>query len=122
MTAAHLAKVRELPCCVCGAIGVHAHHARGGSMAENGFHQAKGKKVSDYLAIPLCHDHHTGANGIHSLGVATWERLHGAQLTNLLSQSFKMQMTLLSLAKQPVERKPRKPSSKVVKRPEGQIV
>ncbi|MFA6204516.1 MAG: hypothetical protein WC710_15160 [Gallionella sp.] len=92
-------------------------------MTEAGFHKAKGKKNSDYLAIPLCPDHHTGANGIHSLGVATWERLNGTQHTYLLSQSFKLQKTLLALAMHDKpERKPARKLSKVVKRPEGQIL
>lgn len=56
---AHLARVRELPCCVCEAYGeiqqspTAAHHV---------FHGRNGSaKTPDREAIPLCEGHHQGA-------------------------------------------------------------
>ena len=48
----HLARIKELPCSVCGTPGPSdAHHLR---------------QHSQYLCIPLCKDCHTGShNGIH---------------------------------------------------------
>lgn len=45
----HLAQVRTLPCCACGAWPVEAHHIRIGTM---------GRKASDLETIPLCPRHH----------------------------------------------------------------
>lgn len=62
---AHLALVRLMPCCACGSKrSVHAHHIRYG-LARN---RAAGRKGPDLLTVPVCFDHHLGANGIHSVG------------------------------------------------------
>ena len=54
----HLARVHDLPCGICGAVPVEAHHILEG--------RTPGRKSQDALAIPLCRDCHTGsANGIH---------------------------------------------------------
>lgn len=53
----YLNRVAELPCVLCGAEGVHIHHAReGAGMAQRSPH---------WLAIALCPDCHTGSTGIH---------------------------------------------------------
>lgn len=50
---AHLEKVREWGCIVCMAHGPsEAHHVRIGL-------RTMGKRVSDYLTVPLCRAHHT---------------------------------------------------------------
>ncbi len=48
----HLARVKELPCGVCGAAGPsEAHHV---------------EQHQQYLCIPLCEDCHRGSfNGVH---------------------------------------------------------
>lgn len=48
----HVARVKELPCGVCGASGPsHAHHI---------------EQHQQYITIPLCQDCHQGPhNGIH---------------------------------------------------------
>jgi hypothetical protein len=33
-----------------------------------------GQRASDYLAIPLCPEHHQGQDGIHGLGTREFER------------------------------------------------
>lgn len=61
---AYLAQVRLLPCCICEAfdgIGVFpsdAHHPICGRYSQ--------AKVPDRMAIPLCHRHHLGPDGIHA--------------------------------------------------------
>lgn len=56
---AHIARVKALPCCVCGAPGPSdAHHILEG--------RTPGRRAPDWLTVPLCHDCHRGsANGIH---------------------------------------------------------
>ena len=55
---AHLSRVHELPCGLCGEFPVEAHHILEG--------RTPGRKSPAALAIPLCNDCHTGsANGIH---------------------------------------------------------
>lgn len=70
-------RVACYPCCVCGAIPADPHHASGGSMNEHGVLKGGALKVSHFLTIPLCRGHHTGADGIHTLGVETWELRFG---------------------------------------------
>lgn len=42
-------------------------------------YRATGKKASDEHTIGLCHDHHQGAQGIHTLGMRSWEQMFGTQ-------------------------------------------
>lgn len=54
----HLSKIHALPCGLCGANNVEAHHILEG--------RTPGRKSPDALAIPLCVDCHRGEeNGIH---------------------------------------------------------
>lgn len=53
----HLARVHELPCGICGAMPVEAHHILEG--------RTPGRKSPAALVIPLCIDCHRGGNGIH---------------------------------------------------------
>lgn len=70
--------VRMLPCCICGVKPVSGHHVVGGSimirLGDRGV-----RKHSDFLTIPLCHAHHQGAEGLHAIGVLTWEARYGSQ-------------------------------------------
>ncbi len=53
----YLDRVANLSCAVCGAEGVHIHHAREG--------QGMAQRAQNWLAIPLCPTCHTGPRGIH---------------------------------------------------------
>lgn len=55
----HMQRVKELPCCLCGAFAPSdAHHILEG--------RVKGRKAHDFCTIPLCKDCHQGArNGVH---------------------------------------------------------
>ena len=71
---AHLARVRALPCVVCGMTPSEAHHIREGS--------GMGQKAGDHEAISLCPYHHqTGPFGeaVHN-GKRTFEAKYGTEL------------------------------------------
>jgi hypothetical protein len=55
-----MARVAALPCIMCGAIPVEVHHIREG--------QGAAQRAPDTLTVPLCHEHHQGASGLHGLG------------------------------------------------------
>lgn len=66
----HLAFIARHRCCVpgCRAHPVHVHHLR-----VPGTDAAAGRKASDCFTVPVCHQHHTGAYGIHFSGnEAAW--------------------------------------------------
>lgn len=79
---AYLARVRELPCCICEAFGepqmtpTTAHHVIHGRFSQ--------RKTPDRMAVPLCADHHQiGGNGkvaLHS-EPTRWKRLYGEDHT-----------------------------------------
>lgn len=50
----HLDYVRHRPCCLCGKVGVEAHHLLRPWSGTRGM----GMKAGDQNAIPLCPDHH----------------------------------------------------------------
>ncbi|MBA4285452.1 MAG: hypothetical protein C0434_07970 [Xanthomonadaceae bacterium] len=67
--------VRGFGCVICCS-PASIHHPRGGSVAGEA---SAGRKSSEAGVIPLCHYHHQGAEGIHHLGVETWEAKYGPQ-------------------------------------------
>lgn len=87
----HLDRVAALGCIVCrnldiGPTPAAIHHIRAG----HGLSQ----RASDYLAIPLCGDHHqNGGHGvaIHA-GQAQFEAMYGSEL-DLLAQTIKELMS-----------------------------
>jgi len=44
------------------------HHITGAGMGKKSIH-----------ALPLCHEHHQGSQGIHHLGNKVWEEKYGSQ-------------------------------------------
>ena len=71
---AYLARVRALPCAICGAIPSEAHHPKGLEFC------GKGQKAKDHEAFPLCPKcHRTGPNAFHAIGKRAWESLYGSQ-------------------------------------------
>lgn len=71
---AHLARVRSLPCAICGATPSEPHHPKGLEFC------GKGQKASDHDAFPLCVScHRTGPNAFHAIGKRPWEALYGPQ-------------------------------------------
>lgn len=68
--------VRSFGCLICCS-PAQIHHPRGGSVAGEA---ACAMKSPEAGVIPLCHYHHQGAQGIHHLGVDTWEAHYGTQV------------------------------------------
>ena len=77
----HLARVRALPCLVCGRMPVEAHHIRQGC--------GMGQKASDREAIPLCSFcHRTGPWAFHA-SPSSFQRDHGTE-RELLARTLEM--------------------------------
>ena len=76
---AHLDRLAELPCILCGAHGVQIHHLREG--------QGKAQRASHWLAIPLCPDCHMGKHGIH--GDRSLLRIHKVEELDLLALTIR---------------------------------
>ena len=62
----YMGRVAALPCCACGATGVHVHHLRG-------------IKRNNYLVIPLCPSCHQGEFSIH-MDRKSFEAIYGSEL------------------------------------------
>jgi len=65
-------KLADMGCVICGQ-PPQIHHLIGLK------YRGLGQKADDQYTIPLCHNHHTGQNGIHQLGKGLWERTFGTQ-------------------------------------------
>jgi len=63
----------EIGCCICRK-PAEIHHCKG-----HEFGCGIGLKADDKYTIPLCYDHHRGANGYHTLGKRTWEGRYNSQ-------------------------------------------
>jgi len=86
MTAASkrwMSRVAELPCLICEQMGVkqegrtYAHHCFDNS------HR------SDALTVPLCLDHHQGANGFHTLGAREFQRRYKTDELHLVAETIR---------------------------------
>lgn len=83
--AAHLDRVAGLGCILCrdrlrGYVPAEIHHLR-----ED---QGAAQRGSDWLAVPLCPDHHRGANGLHGLGRRGFERMYKLSELDLLAMTM----------------------------------
>ena len=90
-TRKHLSRVAGLGCILCRHLGYGEtpaviHHPR--------FSEGMAQRASDWIAIPLCPEHHTGPSGIHGLGTRAFERRYKLSEVDLLA------MTIEALAKQ----------------------
>lgn len=80
----HWARVAQLGCIVTGLDNPTIHHVHGGSVADLGVQKGMGRKVSDWLVIPICHSLHVGDCGIdYGMGIRTWEEKFGKQADHL---------------------------------------
>jgi len=79
---AYWAKVAELGCLMNGS-KAEIHHCKSGSMSNYGIHTTGSKKNSNWLVIPLSPRFHRGKDGIHTIGVQTWEEKYQAQIVHL---------------------------------------
>ena len=78
----HLAQVAALGCIVCSHCNginetpAEVHHVR----VNHGWGRS-----GHTMTIPLCPEHHVGKTGVHSMGRAEFERLHGYGELDLLA-------------------------------------
>lgn len=80
--AKYLAAVKTLPCVICGAYGVDAHHCRSQPAADepHAYERlpAAGRRSHDRDAIPLCpHDCHNGGPNSYHVNKRAWEERNG---------------------------------------------
>jgi hypothetical protein len=78
--AEYIARIHNLPCCICQAFGevqtspTQAHHTICGRYSQ--------KRTPDKQAIPLCEGHHTGLMDTSKLAIhkakKTWVNKYGA--------------------------------------------
>ena len=57
------------------------HHVREG--------QGMSQRADDYLLIPLCHEHHQGANGWHGLGKSAFYQRYKSDELDLLAWTLR---------------------------------
>lgn len=65
----HMAKVKSLACIVCNNIPVDIHHAGTGM----------GGRRDHMKVLPLCQRHHTGIDGIHTVGRKIFALAYGTE-------------------------------------------
>lgn len=70
---AHMAKVKEMDCIICGDYPVDVHHTDTGM----------GVCKDHMKVLPLCFDHHRGKNGIGTVGRKIWELAYGTEEKSL---------------------------------------
>lgn len=81
----HLDRVARLGCILCrhlelGNTPAAIHHPR--------FSEGMAQRASHFLAIPLCHEHHQGATGLHGLGTREFERRYKLSEPVLLAMTI----------------------------------
>lgn len=74
----HLARVHEVPCVLCGALPVEAHHIRDG--------QGMSQRANDWMVAALCDSCHRGDLGIH--GSRTLLRIHKVSEQDLVARTL----------------------------------
>lgn len=76
----HMQRVKELPCCLCGASAPSdAHHILEG--------RVKGRKAHDFCTIPLCKSCHQSDIGLH--GDKSMLKIMKENELNLLGETLK---------------------------------
>ena len=78
-----LDRVLLLPCLVCQLMGLQQ---QGRTYAHHCFDTAH---RSDFLVVPLCHEHHQGATGFHGLGEREFNRRYKTDETHLIAESIR---------------------------------
>ena len=85
----HMARVAQVPCVICKRMGLGdtpalVHHMKLGTGASD--------RASDFLTIALCHEHHVGPSGVHTL------KERGLRLRYWLSEIDLLAATIEALA------------------------
>lgn len=81
---AHQRNLRALPCMVSDTDQqIELHHCHGGSMKEIRLLRGISVKTNPFLQIPLNHRYHTGQFNPEAMGMVTWEKRFGTQMSHL---------------------------------------
>jgi hypothetical protein len=80
----YMGRVAALGCAICRRLGYGwkpacVHHRI--------THRGMGRRAPDTETAPLCHDHHQGAAGIHTLGRLPWEKKFGVTELELIAET-----------------------------------
>lgn len=83
----HMGRVAALGCILCrhlnwGETPAQVHHIRE--------EQGAAQRASDFLTVPLCPEHHTGATGIHGLRARGFERRYKLSELDLLAMTLEL--------------------------------
>jgi hypothetical protein len=73
---AHLALIRQLPCCVGGSGHIDPHHLRCGPAAKE---RGTGQKATDQWVVPLSREAHEDAHRVGSRAEDGWFRARGIE-------------------------------------------
>jgi len=66
---AWMARVSELPCCICGDFPVQVHHIT-----------QSGRRLGHRFTLPLCVEDHVGRRGFSGLDRSAWDKSLSNQL------------------------------------------
>jgi hypothetical protein len=69
----HWDRIRSLGCCICQAKNPEVHHCGTGG----------GGRKDHMKVIGLCHFHHRGEQGIHTMGRKVWGVIYGTESEHL---------------------------------------
>ncbi len=78
----YLKMLREFGCVITRNPDCQLHHILGGSVNEimrPEDRPSTARKVNDWFQLPVNWVYHTGSQGIHVIGVETWEERYGKQ-------------------------------------------
>ena len=84
-------------------------------MSTRGVYKSSNSKVSDWLQLPICYNHHQGQEGIHRIGIREWEQVYGEQAFFVDNLSDLFRLDVWELAGEKKERK-YKPPKKLLPR------
>ena len=85
---AHRNWIATLPCLVCRTpLAVSPHHAK-----------TKGSGGGDNSCVPLCHKHHTGDEGVHTLRTVPFEKRFGVDLLSEAARLFEVHNKIRGLS------------------------
>ena len=83
----HMGHVAALGCILCRHMGLGETPAQVHHLEEE---TGAAQRQDDFLTIPLCPEHHTGATGVHTLKKAGIYRRYGVSELDLLAETYRL--------------------------------
>lgn len=83
----HMGRVAALGCILCRHMGLGETPAQVHHLEEE---TGAAQRQDDFLTIPLCPEHHTGATGVHTLKKAGIYRRYGVSELDLLAETYRL--------------------------------